>query len=81
MLENIKTIYFLLKIFSQLNKYRKFKLIKYNKNLQDKLDINLIDYKRLSGKYVEYESNGIAKEYDLNDILQYEGGYLNGKRH
>ena len=40
---------------------RKFKLVKYNKNLQNKLDINLIDYKNLSGKYIVYEENGKGK--------------------
>ena len=45
MLENIKTVYYLKKIFSFINDRRKLKTIKYNKTLQNKIDINLINYK------------------------------------
>ena len=45
MLENIKSNYLIQYIFSLLNQKRKFKLVIYNKNIQNKLDINLIDYK------------------------------------
>ena len=35
----------------------------------------------MSGKYVVYESNGLAKEYNVyNDKLIFEGEYLNRKR-
>ena len=52
MLDDIKSDYIIHYIFSLLNQNRKFKLVKYNKILQSKLDINLIDYKHLSGKYI-----------------------------
>ena len=52
MLDEIKSNYLIQYMFSLLNQRRKFMLIKYNKNLQSKLDINLIDYKHLSGKYI-----------------------------
>ncbi len=45
MLEKIKSKYLVQNIFSMLNERRKFKLVKYNKNLQNDLDIDLIDYK------------------------------------
>ena len=45
------------------------------------LDINLKNYKLFKRKYVLYDDNGIANEYDIfNDILLYEGEYLNGER-
>ena len=82
MLENIKSSYFLNIIFSFLDEKIKLKIAKYNKNLQKKIDVNLINYKFLSGRYIIYENNGIIKEYDgYFDNLVYEGEYLNGKRH
>ena len=56
-------------------------ILKYNKNLQNKIDINLINYKFFSRKYIIFEKNGIVKEYDkYDDNLILEGEYLNGKR-
>ena len=64
-----------------MNEKNKFKLVKYCKTFQNLLDINLISYKRLSGRYIIYEENGIGKEYDSYDNeLIFEGEYLNGKR-
>ena len=35
----------------------------------------------MSGKYIVYESNGLAKEYNaFDDSLIFKGEYLNGKR-
>ena len=80
MLGNIKSTYILQFVFSIIFERKKLELIKYYKNLQNKLDINLINYKFLSGKYIIYEKNGKAKEYDSNDDLIFEGKYINGKR-
>jgi len=80
MLEDIKAKYLIQNIFSFANQERTFKLVKYNKNLQNKLDINLIDYKNLSGKYIVYEENGKGKEYNWYGHLVFEGEYLNRKR-
>ena len=80
MLENIKSNYLIQYIFSLLNQKRKFKLVINNKNLQKNLDINLIDYKNLSRKYIVYEKDGIRKEYNLNDKLVFEGEYLDKER-
>jgi len=79
-LEGIKSNFVIQNIFSFTSQVRKFELVKYNKNLQKKLDINLIDYKNLSGKYIVYEEIGKGKEYNWNDELLFEGEYLNGKR-
>ena len=61
MLNNIKSHYFLEKIFSIINNKRKFKLVKYNKILQNKLDIAIMDYKIMSSKYIEYEQMELEK--------------------
>ena len=66
------------KIFSCLKAKKKLEIIHYNKRIQNKLGINLKNYKYLTGKYLKYET--LVKEYNLDDDLIYEGEYLNGKR-
>ena len=83
MMKNIKSVYFIKYIFSLLDEPPKIKISKYNKGLQKLLDLNLLDYRRLSGKYIIYEedSRKFGKEYDCKyDDLLYEGEYLNGER-
>jgi len=81
-LKSIESIYILRDIFSFLPERLKLNIIIYNKNLQKKLDnINIEDYKRVSGIYREGERNGKGEEYDkLTNIMIFEGEYLNGKR-
>ena len=80
MLKNVKSIYFLKILFQNLEENKILKILKYNKNLQNIMDINLINYKFFSGKYLIYE-NGKGKEYDgYSDELIFEGDYLNGER-
>ena len=80
MFENIKSLYIKKKIFEYLNDERELKIIKYNKNLQNQININLDNYKIFSGRYIIYETNVKGKEYDYNDTLIFEGEYLNGER-
>ncbi len=78
---NVKTLYFIKVLFSYLNEKRKLKIINYNKSLQNLLDINIINYKIFSGKFLEYESGGNVKEYDsYNYKIVLESEYLKGKR-
>ena len=44
-LENIKSKYILQKVFDDLHKKRALEIIKYNKNIQKRMDININDYK------------------------------------
>ena len=64
MLNNIKSSFILKNIFDNLSDRIKFKLILYNKKLQYKLHINIIDFRRLSGRYIIGERNGKGKEYN-----------------
>ena len=81
MLKNIKASYFIQKIFTFIDEAQKLKLIRHNKNLQMNLNISLINYKFFNFVYVIHEPNGIAKEYlGFEDMLMFEGEYLNGKR-
>jgi hypothetical protein len=67
-------------VFSFTDLKKEYKLVKYNKSLRNKLEINSLYFKTLSGKYVIFEKNGIAKEYNPFDTKIFEGEYLNGKR-
>ena len=64
-----------------MNEKTKLKIAKYNKNIQDKIDINLTNYKEFSDRYIIYEKDGIGKEYNsYNDKLIFEGEFKNGER-
>ena len=81
MLKNIKSSYFYQIIFSFIIEKRKLELFKYNKDIQNKLDITLYDYRQFSQKYIKYETKNKGKEYNFkDDTLIYEGEYLNGER-
>ena len=80
MLKKIRSQIILKKLFSLLDYKVKLIMIIYNKNIQKKLGLNLIDYKRCSGKYKK-ENNGEIKIYSsYTNNLIFEGKYLNGKR-
>ena len=81
MLINVRSSYIAKIIFTYIDEEIKLKLIKYNKALQKKIDVNIINYKLFKGRSIIYESNGKGKEYNSNDDkLIYEGEYLNGQR-
>ena len=79
MLENIKSGYLIQFIFSLIDQTQKFKIVKYNKNLQKKLELSLMIYKNYTQKYIIYEEKGKGKEY-MYDSLCFEGEYKNGER-
>ena len=78
--KSIESLYILKDIISFLSTKQKLEIIIYNKDLQNKLDINIGDYKRISNRYRVGERNGKGKEYNDNNDLIFEGEYLNGKR-
>ena len=85
MLNNVKSIYFIRMLFTYFPEKKKLELVKYNKNLQSLFNINIINYKFLSGKIIIFKTKTEIKEYQYKDIyhekmLTYEGEYLNGKR-
>ena len=80
MLENVKSSYFAKIVFSYVDEKQKLKLVKYNKSLQQKIDISIINYIHFKGKYIIYESNGKGKEYNKDNYLVFEGEYLKGQR-
>ena len=81
-LSNIRTKYILRdSIFSMLISSKKLNLVCYNKCLQNKLELNLENYRRESGKIKIGERNGYGKIY-LSDenILLFEGGFVDSKK-
>ena len=81
MLGNIKSITILKILLNFVYEGRKLKVIKYNKQFHNKLNINHINYQLFSGRYLISQENGIIKEYSCkNNNLLYEREYLNGKR-
>ena len=81
MLKKSKSIYFIKRFFTFVEEKNKLEIIKYNKNMQNILDISIINYKFFSGRYIIFEKNGTGKEYDrYDDKLIFEGEYLHGKR-
>ena len=79
-MDKIKCSFFFNFLLSYINDRRKFKIATYNKELKALLDINLLDYKRMSGKYILGDVNGKGKEYNYKDKVLYEGEFLKGKR-
>ena len=46
-IENVKSKYILQKIFNNIRKDKAIKIVRYNKNIQNKIDINIDDYKNI----------------------------------
>ena len=80
MLQNSKSIYFIKRLFNFVDEKNKLDIIKYNKNIQNILDISLINYKIFSDRYIIYGGNRKGKEYNYDDKLLFEGEYLNKKK-
>ena len=83
MLEKIKSKYILKIVIMNLCDKAKFKLIMVNKKMFNKLNLNLnlLDYKIVSGKYFIGQKNGMGKEYSsIDNALLYEGEYIDGKK-
>ena len=81
MLKIVKSKSILKKIFLNTCDKIKFNLVVHYKDLQNKLGLKIIDFRRYSERYIIMEKDGKGKEYNsFNDILLFEGEYKNGKR-
>ena len=56
LLNNIYSPYIIKTIFSHLIDEVKLIIVKYNKKIQKRIDISIINYKIFSSKYIQYES-------------------------
>jgi len=63
--EKLKSDYFLQKLFNNVERKRKLDIIKYNKNIKKKIDININDYKEYSEIYssIEIEIKPVNNKY------------------
>ena len=63
--ENIRSNYFLLKIFDNLTKKKRFEILKYNKNIQKRINMNINDHKEYSEIYssIELEIIPVKNKY------------------
>ena len=63
--ENLKSDYFLQKIFEHIKKNKALGIIKYNKKIQNRLNISIKDYKEYSEIYssIEIEIIPIKNKY------------------
>ena len=82
MLENIRSKYILKSLLMYISEKKKLNLVRYNKNIQSKLNIKLLNYKIFSGICTTiYEDNKNIKIYDAyKDNLVYEGEFSNGHK-
>jgi len=64
-LKNILSDYFIQKLFDYIHKRKSLEIIKYNKNIQKKMNININDYKEYSEKYssIEIEIKPMKNKY------------------
>ena len=62
---NIKNDYFLQLLFSHLDRKRFLYMVKYNKNIKERINININDYKEYSEKYssIEIEIKPVNNKY------------------
>ena len=80
-MKEIKCSYIIRHIFTFINDSAKLKLVIYNKQIQNIIGINKINYSIFSGKYRIIKEKGYGIEYNIfNDEIIFEGKYLNGKR-
>ena len=80
MWQRIKSLFILKKIFVNLELKIKLNVIIYNKNIQSKFNLNIIDYKRLSGKYKVEKNDKIYLYNSYNHRLLFEGQYSKGRK-
>ena len=64
-LKKLKSDYFIRKIFDYISKRKSLETIRYNKNIQKRMNININNYKEYSEKYssIEIEIKPIENEY------------------
>ena len=63
--ENLKNDYFLQKVFNNVEKKKLLNIVKYNKNIKKRINININDFKEHSEKYssIEIEIKLVNNEY------------------
>ena len=73
--DNLKNDYFLQEVFNHLEKKKLLKMIKYNRNIMERIDININDYKEYSEQYssIELELKPVNEKYGSFIRINKEG--------
>ena len=77
MINKIKSKYILQNVFIHVNYIQKLNIIRFNKRAQNRLEINIVDYRRLSGKYKIIKNNETIIYNTYNDKILFKGLYSN----
>ena len=78
MINNVKSVYFVRLLFFHFNDGKKLQIVRNNKTLQKILNLNIIDYKLLSGKYIILDKEKSREYKFFNDEIIFEGEYKDG---
>ena len=80
-LKKIRCKYIIQIVFSFIQKKTSLQIVKYNKDLQTKLNLKLSSYKKLSETFIIYDTKTKGKEYkSKNKQLLFEGDFIHGKK-
>ena len=71
-LENINSKYILSKIYDNMTKKKKLQIVKYNKKIQNRINLSVNDYK----EYCEIEIEIIPKKYKYGKFIYFDKIYL-----
>ena len=69
---NIKGDYFLQLLFNNLERKRLLEILKYNKNIKKRINININDYKEYSEKYSSIEIEIKPVDYNYGKFISYK---------
>ena len=69
MFKNLKSDYFIQKIFEHIHKKKSLETIRYNKNIQKRINININHYKEYSEKYSSIEIEIKPKENEYGRFI------------
>ena len=68
--DNLKNNYFLMELFGILPKKKSLEIIKYNKNIKERINININDYKECSGIYSSIELEIIPTKIHYGNFIK-----------
>ena len=84
--KNLKSDFFIQKVFYNLLKKKSLDIIKYNKKIKERINISIKDYKEYSEMYSSIEieikpvNNKFAKFINMNENEKYYHIYLNDNK-
>ena len=71
--KNLKSDFFLRKLFNNLLKKKSLEIIKYNKNIKNRINLSIKDYK-------EYSEIYSSIEIEINTVINKYGKFINIKK-